>query len=336
MKKYLILFLTFISMINATELSLGFSGNNRGAMMPCDCTIPAGGLARISTVVNNIKNDHIQVGAGNHFFHHTPMKYDNQIHEQKKAFLQAQLMSEMNYSVVNVGQFDLCYGLKPLYQIQDNFGLDLISANIVDLNDSHPFPAFKIIEYNDLKIMFIGICQYTNEMNFKILDPLKTLIELSNEGVFDEADLVILLADATSKVILDFITYYKGVDIVIASKEHRNTMLPMRFKNTDLIQLGSQGKYFAKLDLRFENSDHSWTDLSQEHAHISEIHQELSLSNENQKTLRNKMKNLKKKLRRQIKQHPNNYYNNMIFLDDGINDDIAIKDRIESLTEGKK
>ena len=323
------------SLLNATDLTICFTGNNRGLLSPCGCTIPAGGYPRISTEIKNIKGNILLAGVGNHLFHHSPMKNENQIFEQKKAFLQAELMAELKYQVVNVGQFDLCYGIKPLLQIQNLYGLDFISANLTDLNGVHPFPSHKVINYRGMDIMFIGLCYLSDALNYRINDPIHSLEKLDNEGLFEEADLVILLADVTSKKLADFVKEHNGIDLIVAAKEHKYTHLPLPYKTTSLVQLGSQGKYLGKLNLTFNSSIKYWKDLSIYNFYVEEARLALN-NNTESKNKRKKLKRHRNKLKKEMKSNPNHFTWDMTFLDELITDDLKIKNKIEKLLNLKK
>lgn len=335
MKRLVIIMISLMALLQANDLNLCFTGNNRGLLGPCGCKIPAGGYGRIATAAKMIKGEYIQIGTGNHFFHHTPIVGEDQFFEQKKADFQAGLMSKLNYKVVNVGQFDLCYGINPLLQIHDKHRLDLISANLTDKNGIQVFPSYKIIEQKGLKIMFIGICLLSDGFNFKIKDPLKRLVELKEEGIFEKADLVILLADAPAFILSDFAKKYSGIDLIIASKDHRFTSLPFQYESTALVELGSQGKYMGILKLHYKDLKKEWKDISVYDYYVKSSESKLHDSKSNKKRNQRQLKSHSKKLRSIKKDHPEHYTWEMLFLDDSIGDNITIKDQIEIFSEKK-
>ena len=138
-----VLTILIIGFIFAGELKIGISGNNRGLLTPCGCKIPSGGWARVSSVITQIKEPKLLIGAGNHFFHHTPIPKEDQIFEQKKAAFQAGMFRDLGYDVINAGQFDLCYGLNVLKSLHNTYSLPIISANILDVNGKQVFPVLQ-------------------------------------------------------------------------------------------------------------------------------------------------------------------------------------------------
>lgn len=332
MKKVFSILLIICSFLMADDLSITFIGNNRGSLIPCQCSIPSGGWSRIATALKTVESPNINVAAGNQFFHHTPIPKEDQIFEQRKADLQASLLSELNFEVINIGQFDLCYGLKALYSLQERYHLNFISCNLMNMHDQLAFPPYHIVSSQGIDIMFIGICYMSNGFNFKIKDPLQALKELHDEGLFDEADLVILLADAPKQILSNFVKDYDGIDIIIGSKDHNPIDLPIIYKKTSLVQLGSLGKYFTTLSIHHNNYRSEWTDLTLLKQSIPTKEMDAGIDKKHQK----RIKKNKRLFKNKSLKHPNHYIWNMLFLDDSIKDDNKIKNRVETLLYKKK
>lgn len=319
-------------MVYAADIHIGITGNNRGLLTPCGCTVPSGGWARISTMAESLNNPNLLIGAGNHFFHHTPIPKEDQIFEQKKALFQAKMFADLNFDVINAGQFDLCYGLNVLKSLQEKHALPLISANILDMNGKAVFPPFKIIEHDNATIMFVGICQLSDGFNFKIADPLKTLKSMYENGDFEQADLVILLADAPARMLSDFVKEHEGIDMIIASKEHAHTELPIHYNKTALIQMGSQGKHLAIIDLHYSDEDQPWQDMTPLRFKAEASQTALKQNIEHKMKYKRQLKRTKKQLKRFVAENPNHYGLKMILLDDSINDDPDIRKQVEAYT----
>ena len=325
----LFILITHAVLLISAELNIGVTGNNRGLLTPCGCKIPSGGWARIATVQDQMEQPLLMVGAGNHFFHHTPIPKENQIFEQKEAVLQARFFSELNYNVINAGQFDLCYGLKVLQSLQSAYDLPIISANIRDTQGKLAFQPYKIINIEGLDIMFVGICQLEDGFNFRIDDPLKALIKLYEDGAYEKADLVILLADAYSGLLSNFVKEFEGIDVIIAAKEHTFTNLPITYQKSSLIQMGSQGKYCGILNVHFSDEESEWQDISPLQFRINSLRASLKAVTKDKQAYHRKIRRAKKQHKRFVKENPNFYSLDMIFLDDSIKDDPEITKQIE-------
>jgi 2',3'-cyclic-nucleotide 2'-phosphodiesterase (5'-nucleotidase family) len=332
MKKLIVILCISITLLFASELHISFTGNNRGLLDPCGCNVPSGGMSRISTMIHNMETPNLQIGAGNHFFHHSPMPKEDQIFEQMKAAFQAEVYSDLGYDAINIGQFDLCYGLKVLQSIQERFDLPFISANLLD-NEGHlAFPPYKIIHSNNIDIVFIGICQLSNGHNFRIKDPLETLIELHDNGIFELGDLVILLADAPAKTLSEFVKEYGGIDLIVAAKEHAYTGLPVHYNNTALVQLGSQGKYFGTLHLNFQEDIREWKDITVYKHYVKTAQDNLNTEAKQKKKYKRNLKRHKSILSSQIKKNKTNYSWEFKLLDSSVKDDPNVKKRVEKYT----
>ena len=146
MKKFLFVLFVLGAFAMGSELHISITGNNRGLLTPCGCAIPSGGWSRISTILSKMPESSLHIGAGNHFFHHTPMPKEDQIIEQMKADMQAEIFVDLEYDVINAGQYDLCYGLKILKTLQKRHNLPIISSNILNMEGDLAFPPYKIIE----------------------------------------------------------------------------------------------------------------------------------------------------------------------------------------------
>lgn len=332
MKKFLLILFIISTFALGSKLHISFTGNNRGLLAPCGCKIPSGGWARTSTALDNMPGSTLRIGAGNHFFHHTPMPKEDQIFEQKKAAFQAELFSDLKYDVINAGQYDLCYGLKVLRSLQSHYALPIISANILDINGDLAFPAYQIIQSQGIDIMFIGICSLSDGYNFRIKDPLLALKELYQDGLFEEADLVILLADAPAAILSDFVKEHSGIDLIVCAKEHAFTGLPVHYKGTALTQLGSQGKYIADLYLNFDSGEAEWKDISPYRHSIRSAENALRSKTDQRKKYLKQLKRSKKSLKSEMKNNSHYYQWNMLLLDTSVKDDPGIKKRVNKYT----
>ena len=335
MKKILNLIITisFIGILAfAGELNIGISGNNRGLLTPCGCKVPSGGWARISTTKAEMKDPKLMIGAGNHFFHHTPMPKEDQIFEQQKAVFQAKMFKELGYDVINIGQFDLCYGIKVLKSMQEAYSLPFISANVQDKDGDPVFPPYKIFEHDGASIMFVGITDLSDAFNYTIADPLKTLTQLYENGTFEKADLVILLADASAKFLSGFVKEYEGIDMIIAAREHTYTELPIHYRKTALIQMGSQGKHFGIIDLHFNNDIDSWKDMTPLRFQTRSFQVAVNENVNHKSKYKRQLRRAKKHYKQVSVENPNHFGLEMTLLDESVKDSLEVRKPVEAYT----
>lgn len=269
MKKSVVLLILILLLLplelQSGETRLIFTGNNRGLLGPCACEIPAGGLARVAALSDSLGSSSMLVSAGNQLFSGMPGPGDDQIYEQQRAVTQAEILSMLQYQIINIGEFDLCYGIRFLQRLEEKFGLPFISANLRDSEGKRPFPSYRIIEDNDIKIAYIGICSGGNGFNFSIVDPLLELEFLLSENLFREADFVVLLADTPLEGLKIFLDQHDGIDFTVFSKQRYATPLPQKSLSGSRVHIGTQGQYTGSLTIVAKSEQGSWTNLSDEH-----------------------------------------------------------------------
>jgi len=333
MKRIALLFIFVLTAFaQAAEVNIALTGNNRGLLTPCGCIIPSGGWPRIFTVMEELPEPYILAGSGNHFFSRVPRPGDDQIFEQRKAVLQAELFHEAAYDVINVGEFDLCYGLRFLQTLETRFDLPFISANLRDLEGRPVFPPYRIISRGGLEIAFIGICTLSDRHNFRIADPLESLRIILRSGIRDDVDLIILLADAYSGLLTEFVTETPGIDHVIFSKGPVVTGLPAFYGKTALTQVGAQGKYISLLTLHIEYISSDREDLSVYAENIRAAEDALAAARDETPGARRRLERELRKQRNTLRRKRNASSNYMIWdlilLDKSIPDRPDIKQRV--------
>jgi hypothetical protein len=333
MKQLLILLIGLCSVFTqAAEVHIAFTGNNRGLLTPCGCIIPSGGWPRIFTAMEYLPEPYLLAGSGNHFFSRVPRSGDDQIFEQRKAVLQAELFSEAGFDVINVGEFDLCYGLRFLQSLETRFDLPFVSANLLDPEGNPAFPPYRILSRAGLDIAFIGICTVPERHNFRVRDPLGSLKQILESGIRDDVDLVVVLADAYSGLLTAFVAETPGIDHVVFSKGPVVTGLPAFYGKTALTQVGAQGKYLSLLTLHIEDLRADREDLSMYAENIRAAEDALAaVKNESTRVRRPYERELRKQrntLRRKRNAAANYMIWDLILLDKHIADRPDIKQRV--------
>lgn len=330
MKKTVLLTIIFLCFHAAwaLDISIFFSGNNRGSLVPCGCVVPSGGWPRIGTVLEKADAAAVRIAAGNHFFSHVPTPRDDQILDQNKALLQAALFSEYHFDVINVGEYDLCYGLRFLQNAGSTHVLPFVSANVRDADGYAPFPPYRIVSRKGIEIAFIGICEPQNGFNYSAVNPVPVLKKLLEEGIAEEADFVILLADSPpSRTLTEFLKSTPGIDLAVCARDPLSTEVPLHYGTTALAQMGSQGKYLGILDLEYGAKKTDWMDISPYDRVVRKAEKSLPYA-EDRKAAEKQLKKQRMNLLNLSKKHPDRYLWKMLFLDGNIMDDPAIKTRV--------
>ncbi|MBN2781248.1 MAG: hypothetical protein JXR21_04725 [Candidatus Marinimicrobia bacterium] len=330
MKKIVLLAVIFLSFLTvaAQDISVFVTGNNRGSLVPCGCVVPGGGWARIGAVLEKADAAAVRVAAGNHFFSHVPTPGDDQILDQNKALLQAALFSEYHFDVINVGEYDLCYGLRFLQNAASARDLPFVSANVRDADGYAPFPPYCIVSRKGIDLAFIGISEAQNGFNYSVVDPVPVLKQLLHGGITEEADFIMLLADSPpSRTLTEFLKSTPGIDLVVCARDPLTTEVPLHYGTTALVQLGSQGKYLGILDLEYGAKKANWMDISPYDRVVRKAEKSLPYA-EDRKAAEKQLKKQRRNLLNLSKKHPDRYLWKMLFLDGNIMDDPAIKARV--------
>src|SRR6056297_1199919 len=124
MKKIVIIILFFsLSIISAVEnLHMAFTGNMRGLLLPCNCSIPTGGLARRREYFHNQSDNHLLVDAGNIFFSAAPKTQTEMTNMMIISdYIACYYSDYLCYDVINVGEYDCLLGMDILLRYINNY-----------------------------------------------------------------------------------------------------------------------------------------------------------------------------------------------------------------------
>lgn len=304
--------------LNAGPIEQGvlFTGNNRGLLLSCACETPAGGLPRIAALRDSLGMAPLLAAGGNQFFARMPKAGDDQILAQKQARLQAQIMKDLHYDVINIGEYDLCYGLRFLQSLEEDLSLPFISVNLRDTEGNLAFPPYRIVVRNGLRIAFTGICSRSDGFNFKVADPFLALQELMREDLHHKADFVILLADAPLSGLKPFLDMYPGIDFAVFARELYATPFTRPAESGSFAHLGFQGQFTGHLQLVFRDPDANWTDLTLQYQNWRSAESFLNASSQETTVLQRQYRRVRDKaksaFRADSKKNPNSYYWNLI------------------------
>lgn len=117
--------------LQAEEVCLLFSGEERGYLEPCGCAKPLlGGIAKRHTFLNSLPGPWLAVSLGD-------LTGRVRRQDELKAETLIQALKIMNYSIHNLGEMDLDMGLEVLAYLFPPGPLTLLSSNI-RLSGTHP------------------------------------------------------------------------------------------------------------------------------------------------------------------------------------------------------
>ncbi len=189
------------------------------------------------------------------------------------------IMNEVGYDVVAIGNHELDFGMEQMFNLTERLNSDVVCANLKNIQtNEYVYPAYKMINYGDVDVAFIGFTTTTSGTVVSLADengnPLYTFMRgefyQNAQDVIDEvraegAEYVIALAHLgdTDKVgghpsSVNLITNTNGIDAVIDGHDHH--VIDQRFvmnkdgKNVLLTSSGTAFQYVGKLTINTDGS----------------------------------------------------------------------------------
>ena len=184
-----------------------------------------------------------------------------------KATYMMEIISRMEYDAINLGRRDFCFGQRFLTELQRNYQLPFISANICYKDTRRLFAepylikkfnckSFLGIPYDCLKIGIFGLTGASplpgpdsTEQQLEIETPLESARSLM-KVLRKKCDFVILLAQLDMEQCTEIARDVEGIDIIVASARKGDEI---QVDETLIIRSGLQGKYVA--DVRISLSE---------------------------------------------------------------------------------
>lgn len=178
---------------------------------------------------------------------------DNLIEQEKmRAEHILKSYNHMNCNALNISNQDLKYGLDFVQNLQKQADFPFLSANIVDESEKAIFPSHVIVEKNGIKFGIIGTSSTTIKLKdgLKVLDPFPIISKLTKK-LGSKVDLIVLLANINYNEENKYLNELEDVDIIVQSggKKKNHYALTGKDGKPIFVQIGSQGKYAAQLNI---------------------------------------------------------------------------------------
>ena len=355
MKKYILVLLSLSVLLGAFSsdgvIKLILTSNVNGETDPCGWKKkPMGGLARKSTIINNLKNKGnaiIVADAGNLFFKKDRISEGVTLETAKET---AKIINEcfnvIGCDAFSPGSHDFAAGFDFLKGLEKKSNFPFISANIFGKYDEQIFEPYIIIEKEGKKIGFIGLSSIFLNENLNVKDPFKILKSLSEE-VAAKTDMVILLFNASEKDLNRLKTKNYPIDMTIRSRSNLPPAVSKDGGSSDIsmYSIGMRGKYIFEFDIYIGDNSNNFIDLMHTQSKLDKannflnnydinFNESIDLNIEfkdDPKTLDDIKKNLEKKERLEdILDNPINYFSFIKHsLDKQISDDPKILNIID-------
>ena len=237
--------------IQPSALSIFFSGDTRGRLVPCGCfTGQMGGLTRLKTLLltNSAPSDlKLDVGdaiAGPEDFQ--VMQYDYIL----RAY------ADMAYDVLNIGQREAQLSAAQLAQIRKTSPVTLLSANLFDQSTGRRiFDAAKIIKRNGRKIAVAGVldahCMADGPGQGLRVEPMETVLEELLPGLRKEADAIILLAFTDESGLDRLAQQFYEVNLILGGKVSQPSQKLIKENRSYILYTANESRAIGVLRARF-------------------------------------------------------------------------------------
>lgn len=263
--------------LQAQEVCLLFSGEERGYLEPCGCAKPLlGGIAKRHTFLKSLSEPWLSVSLGDLVGGDTPAAGHLRRQDELKAETLIQALKIMDYSIHNLGEMDLDMGLEVLAYLFPPGPVTLLSSNI-RLSGSHsgtpyvleivpykvcevgaglaPAPVRAGLNPAPLRIGFLGILSPTllgpssvaekgrMPPGVEIIPPVEALPPLIRE-LKDKADVLVLLSHAPLEESLGLASDFPEFHLV-ASGHGVEHPIVINKDNTWVFTPGIKGKHLV-------------------------------------------------------------------------------------------
>ncbi|GAB4373330.1 MAG: hypothetical protein Kow0042_17170 [Calditrichia bacterium] len=231
-------------------IHIAYTANLNCTLESCKCGDDLGGIPRLAYLLDSLRREHpdlILLDSGD-FLSSYILTESNR--------LMAELVSDLNYDVIAVGDQEYVEGMPFLQHITTRYHLPLISATIRDKErDSLMFPAYKIVHRRDITVGIIGV---VFKEAFDFISPKEIRIEPVGEvlsklvsQVKSRSTILILLLHSSYRIGLELAKRFPEIAVIIAG--HSQEKASIQNGNQIVVQPGSDGEYLGFLEISFKN-----------------------------------------------------------------------------------
>lgn len=230
-----------------------------------------GGLARIATVVNRIRDEGqpvLLLDAGDTI-------HGTGIAAATKGKVLIDAMNLMGFNAMTVGNHEFNWGMEPLFASRDEAEFPFLSANLLETaTDELLFEPYKIIEQGNVKIGILGLSARANRHHAPEVRELVTnldAIEVASEIVPELREKVDIL------VVLSHLGHFNdrflaesvdGIDLILGGHTHWLLTEPIEINDTLIFENGWGGEYLSRIDLTI--SENTLVRVNHQLVHIND------------------------------------------------------------------
>ena len=244
------------------KLTILYSGNIGARYDPCGCRIPLGGLARRSTVIEDVKNrkqDVLVLDSGALIYEKHQLYPPYEPTARMAAHLVIDMINKMGIDAVNVSSMDLSNSVDSLLAIDGATSWPWLSANIVWKDSGElVFTPDIIRTVGDFRVGIFGLI-VDESAPIKVIDPVETA-KSEVAKLKKETELIIALAYMEKDKVEELIEEVEGIHLIIQghTREHNPSsdhihFLPYKVYDTIIARCPDGGRVLGILELEIWN-----------------------------------------------------------------------------------
>lgn len=180
----------------------------------------------------------------------------------KTAFL-CEVMGDLGYDAIGLGERDLNYGLGFLREMIDKYALPFTSANVrLAGREELLLPEYIVVDRGGVRFGIVSVLDPKKrivsmadaEEQFEVADPVATLRTLVPR-LRQECDTVVLLGHLGDGVTEDVLREVKGIDVAVMGHTYRDAKNERIVDETVLLASAFDGRQIGRADLFIAKED---------------------------------------------------------------------------------
>lgn len=222
-------------------------------------TLTTGGQADMGTIIERERNSASDKGENFLLLDAGDMAMGTSLSGMFEGKPMMEIMNKHGYDAAALGNHDFDWGLNGLQDMKKEANFPFLSSNILD-QSGKPLPniqPFIIKEIPGMKVGIVGVTTKdvtkvatTDEVkNLQILDQIEVLKRTIPEMKKQGAQLIIVLSHSGLKMDKEIAKKVKGINLLIGGHSHDNLNVPLRIRNTMVVQAGHAATDIGKVQI---------------------------------------------------------------------------------------
>lgn len=191
----------------------------------------------------------ILLGAGNHLSKTVKISKKHRDIYKAKADIILETLSKLHYHAINVGEYDLGFGIEYLKSKQRKLKLPFISANLANETGTLFFPPSKLVSIDGIKVGIVGIIKHRIKKgkipggkSLTVFNPVK-IVKVEAEKLKSRgASIIIVLTDMDDMKSRILTKRELPINVIISSCRRNRVSLPSIQNKKIILHLNRYGE----------------------------------------------------------------------------------------------